>query len=139
VDVSVVNQINTYVTGVTYLFKASQTGTMKTRDYGGISLGIKADAGVEFPLSKLISLFGQIQADQFSFSPKHGKVTKYTVEGADQMSSLTTSQSKWDYVKSINNHDPTPADEASKRLRVTHSFDNVGLVVGVKFKFGKKG
>ena len=139
VDVSVVNQVNTYMTGVTYLFKASQTGKMRTRDNGGISLGIKAAAGVEFPLSKLISIFGQIQADQISFSPKHGKVTKYEVEGQDMLSTLTTRQSKWDYVKSINSSDPTPADEANKVLRVTHSFDNVGIVFGVKFKFGKNG
>jgi hypothetical protein len=136
-DVSVVNQVNTRMTGVTYLFRAAQTGNMNTRDYGGITLGIKAAAGMEFPLSHLISIFGEIQATQISFSPKHGKVTKYEVEGQDMMSTLTTMESKWDYVKSKNSSDATPADEPNKVLRVTHSFDNVGLVVGVKFNFGE--
>ena len=136
-DVSVVNQVNTRMTGVTYLFRAAQTGKMNTRDYGGITLGIKVAAGMEFPLSHLISIFGEIQATQISFSPKHGKVTKYEVEGQDMMSTLTTMESKWDYVKSKNSSDATPPDEPNKALLVTHSMDNVGLVVGVKFNFGE--
>lgn len=137
-DVSVVNQVKTHMTGYTYLFKAS-SGKRSQRDYGGLTLGINAAAGVEFPLSKMISIFGEIQADQVSWSPKHGKVTKYEVEGEDMLSSLSTRQKQWDYVKSINSDDPTPSDEANKVLRITHSFDNVGLVVGVKINLGKKG
>jgi opacity protein-like surface antigen len=129
IDIGVINDLEVRT--------SDATSQKLTRDYGGLSLGVKAAAGVEFPLSQLISLFVEVDAKQFSYSPMHGKVVKYTVNGQDAMSTLTTQESKWDYVKSINSSDPKSADEPAKLLRETHSVDNVGLELGVRFSLGK--
>jgi hypothetical protein len=135
-EVAVMNTYNTLTVGLVSNFKATSTGEKNTKDYGRIALGIKAAAGVEFPLSKLISVFGEIQARAISFSPKHGKVTKYTVDGMDQLSTLSIKQAKWDYVKTVNYPDLISSDQANQFLRVSHAVSNVGLVVGVKVNFG---
>lgn len=98
-EIAVINNYYTRTAGLVSSFKTTSTGEKNTKDYGGIALGIKAAVGVEYPLTKFISIFGEIQARAISFSPKHGKVTKYTVDGVDQLSTLSTKQSKWDYVK----------------------------------------
>jgi hypothetical protein len=129
IDVGVVNDLEIRTTDATL--------NELTRDYGGLSLGVKAAAGVEIPISKLFSIFAEIDARQFSYSPIHGKVIKYEVNGVDKKSTLTTQESKWDFVKTINSSDPKPADQPAKVLRETHSIDNVGLEFGVKFNLGK--
>jgi hypothetical protein len=113
------------------------SGERNTRDYGGVAVGIKASAGVEYPLTKLISIFGEIQARAISFTPKHGKVTKYVVNGEDKMADLSTKQSKWDYVKTITFPDGIPSDQPDQLLRVTHSMSDAAIAFGVKFNFGK--
>jgi hypothetical protein len=138
-EIGVVNNYKTVYSGVTYLFKSSApTGDETTKDYGGITIGVKAAVGVEYPITDLISLFGEIQARAISFSPKHGKVTKYTVNGQDELSTLTTKQSKWDFEKSIDSSVAPSADQPNQVLRVTHSLSNVALAIGVKFNFGGK-
>jgi opacity protein-like surface antigen len=129
IDIGVTNDLEIRLT--------TSTSQTLTRDYGGLALGVKAVSGVEFPLSKLISLFVEIDARQFSYSPMHGKVVKYTVNGQNELSTLSTRDSKWDYVKSINSSDPAPTDEPNKVLRETHSIDNVGVEFGVRFSLGK--
>lgn len=129
IDVGVINDLE--------IRTSDATSNKLTRDYGGLSLGVKAAAGVEIPISPLFSLFAEIDARQFSYSPMHGKVVKYEVNGQNEMSNLTTRASKWDYVKTINSSDPTPSDEPNKVLRETHSIDNVGLAFGVRFSLGK--
>jgi hypothetical protein len=136
-EIGVVNNYYTLTTGINYSYKSSPSGEKSTRDYGGIALGVKAAVGVEFPLSKLISVFGEVQARAMSFTPKHGKVTKFAVNGQDQMSTLTTNQSKWDYVKSVTSPNQISADQPNQVVKVVHAVSNVGLVFGVKFNFGK--
>lgn len=136
-EIAVVNNYKTLITGLVSNFKTTSTGEKNLLDYGGIALGIKAAAGVEVPLGKLISVFGEIQARAISFSPKHGKVTKYTLDGEDQMSTLSTKQKKWDYVKSVTYPDQITNDQPNQFVHVTHAVSNVGLAVGVKVNFGK--
>jgi hypothetical protein len=138
-EIGIQNNYRTLMTGTTYMFKstqAAQSGEMVTRDYGGIALGIKAAVGVEYPVTKLIAVFAEVQGRAISFAPKHGKITKYTVDGADQLSSLSTRSKTWDFVKSKDNSVTIPNDQPNQYLRVSHSVSNAALVVGVGFNFG---
>jgi Outer membrane protein beta-barrel domain len=138
VEVGIVNSFYTKMTGPTYMFKAAATqGVMNTKDYGGIAIGGRAAVGVDYPISKLIALFGEIQVRSISFSPKHGKVTKFTVEGQDQLASLPAKQAKWDFVKSTDSNTNISNDQPNQFLRNTHSVSNAALVIGVKVNLGK--
>jgi hypothetical protein len=136
-EIGIVNRYYTVTTGEVSSYKATSTGEKRTLDYGGIALGIRAAGGVEVPLGKVVSLFGEIQARALSFSPKHGKVTKYSLDGVDQMPALTTKQKKWDYVKTVNFPDQISNDQPNQFLHVVHAVSNAALVVGVKVNFGK--
>jgi hypothetical protein len=129
IDVGVVNDLEVRT--------SDATSKTLSRDYGGLSVGVKTAAGVEFPISRLFSIFGELDARQFSYSPMHGKIVTYEVNGQDQLGTLTTSEKQWDYVKTISNSNSTPPDEPMKRLRETHSIDNVGVEFGVRFSFHK--
>jgi opacity protein-like surface antigen len=137
VEIGVSNNYYSIMTGANYMFKSTPQGDMLTRDYGGIAVGIRGAMGVEYPINKMISVFGEIQARAISFSPKHGKVTKYTVDGEDRLSTLTTRESKWDYVKSVTNPNSLTSDDPAQYLRVTHSVSGAILAVGVKINFIK--
>ena len=135
-EIGVVNNYLIRMTGPTYMFKTAVSGERDTRDYGGISLGIKAAAGVECPIGKLVSVFGEVQAQAISFSPKHGKVTKYTVGGADELSTLSVKAKSWDYVTSRDNSAILPTSQPDQFLQVIHSLSNAAVVFGVKLNFG---
>jgi len=107
-------------------------GMIKSKDYGGVAIGAQAALGTDFVLGKVISLFGEIQLDGISYSPKHYKYTEYTKNGVDQLATMTVSQKQFDYVKETDLMVSSPDDQPAKLNRTTHQFGNIGLVLGVK-------
>ena len=107
------------------------------KDYGGISIGAQAALGAEFPLSDLISLFGEVNLDAISWAPKKGKVLKHSTNGSDDLSDLTTRQRTWLYEKKVDAAVNIPDSDPAKYPLINYSFTNVGLVVGVKINIGK--
>jgi hypothetical protein len=107
----------------------------KKKDYGGVAIGVQAALGTDYAISDKISIFGEIQVDGISYSPKHGKYLKYTQDGVDQMGSRTEKQNKWNYLKEIDRNKNIPDDQPDEATLQNHRFGNVGLVVGVKFNF----
>jgi hypothetical protein len=116
--------------------KATETITdSKSKDYGGIAVGVQAALGTDYVLSDNISIFGEIQVDGINYCPKHGKYLNYSENGVDIMGAWTVKQNKWDYKKEVNSAQTTPDDQPSQNTKVSDHFGNVGLVVGVKFNF----
>lgn len=107
----------------------------KSKDYGGIAIGVQAALGTDYALNDKISIFGEIQVDGISYSPKHGKYTEYIENGVDIMGNRTVKENKWDYLKEIDTNKHIPDDQPDEVTRVNYIFGNVGLVVGVKFNF----
>lgn len=107
------------------------------KDYGGLAIGVQAATGVDFKISDLVSLFGEIQVDGINFSPKHGKITKYEVNGTDQLASLSTREKEWDYEKEVDYLHTGSSDEPDKCPKTNHSFNNVGLMIGIKITINK--
>jgi hypothetical protein len=104
-----------------------------SKDYGGIAIGAQASVGTDFALSDRFSLFGEIQLDGISYSPKHGKYTEYTKNGIDQLESMTVRQKEWNYVEEATiSTSNIPADEPDQKVTRNFMFGNVGLVLGVK-------
>jgi hypothetical protein len=105
----------------------------KSKDYGGIAIGAQAALGTDYAISDKISLFGEIQVDGISYTPKHGKYLEYSQNGVDVMGDRTVKQNKWDYRKEIDFTQAMPDDQPDQVARVNHRFGNVGLVIGVKY------
>ena len=114
--------------------KATETTTeSKIKEYGGIAIGAQAALGTDYAINDKISLFGEIQLDGISYSPKHGKYTEYSVDGADQMASRTKNENNWNFLKDVDFNKIIPDDQPDELPRVNFRFGNVGLVVGVKY------
>lgn len=117
--------------------KISGPADYTQKDYGGIAIGAQAALGTEFTISDLLSLFGEINLDGISWSPKKGKYTKYSLNGVDQLGSMTTKDKTWTYEKKIDYNETIPDSSPDKEVKFNYSFANVGLVIGVKINFGK--
>jgi hypothetical protein len=104
----------------------------KSKDYGGIAIGAQAAVGTDFVLSDLFSLFGEIQLDGISYSPKHGKYTEYIKNGTDQLASLSVRDKEWNYLNEATFSNSGPPDQPDERVIRNFTFGNVGLVLGVK-------
>jgi hypothetical protein len=116
--------------------KAIGTDTeSKSKDYGGIAIGAQAALGTDYAINDKISIFGEIQVDGISYSPKHGKFLEYSENGVDMMASRSVKNNRWDYLKDVDMTKTIPEDQPDERVRINYYFGNVGLVVGVKFNF----
>jgi hypothetical protein len=114
--------------------KATETTTeSKIREYGGIAIGAQAAVGTDYAVNDKISIFGEIQLDGISYSPKHGKYLEYSQDGVDQMSSRTKNENNWNFLKDVDFTKNIPDDQPDEVPRINFRFGNVGLVVGVKY------
>jgi hypothetical protein len=100
---------------------------------GGIALGLNAGAGVTYNLSEKLSLFGEINMVNLSYSPTQGKLTKSTIDGTDRLSDLTTAEKEVDFVDSYTTDTNTPYLDTSprKELKESFPFGSVGVNVGI--------
>lgn len=134
VKVGVLNSVSSRIHIVSSIGVDPSDVQSEKKDYGGIALGVQAAAGTEIILNGLISLFGEIQVDGISFAPKHGKYTKYAINGIDQMGSRSIKENRWNFVSKVQYPNTIPGDQPNEYGKVNYQFGNVGLVVGVRFK-----
>lgn len=101
---------------------------------GNIPLGYSAAVGVKYNLNDNFSLYGEFDCNGINYSPKKYKLTKYTVNDVDELSTLTVRQSETDFVKSydvLQHYDGGPA----KKLRQTFPFSNFEINIGAIYRF----
>lgn len=107
---------------------------MNSKGYGGIAIGAQAAVGTDFKLSEMLSLFGEIQLDGISYSPKRGKYTEYTRDGEDQLGSMTVKEKEWKYVKEAPLSNTLPDDQPGEEVTRNFMFGNAGLIIGIKIR-----
>jgi opacity protein-like surface antigen len=117
--------------------KTFENTVSRAKDYGGIAVGAQIAIGAEYPLSDLLSIFGEVNMDGISWSPKKGKLTKYTESGRDLLADMPVHQKSWVYDKSLASSQTINEDEPEHKSAINYSFTNAGLIVGVKINLGK--
>lgn len=120
-----------------YLSPVSRTES--TWQYsGGISFGFTSALGINYHFKEKIALFGELSFIGQTWAPTKGIMKKYTVDGVDQLSSLTVSQKEINLVNSYSESSLTPANssEATNQLKQFSPFSSAGLNVGIQFFFG---
>ncbi|MDD5066437.1 MAG: hypothetical protein PHF84_05265 [bacterium] len=99
------------------------------------SLGWNACLGADYDLSPTMYVSAGLFLRQLTLTLKHLKMTKYTVNGQDQLGTLTISQQEVDYVE----NDPDQAQQEpgypSKENTTPVSFSSLTIQAGVGFKF----
>ena len=106
---------------------------------GGLSIGFMGAIGIEVPLGGSCKFFTELNFISQSWAPTKGKITKFTVDGIDKLSTLNTRQKETDYVSSYSyssgQYDP---NQPSKSLKTYLPMSSIGLNVGLHLMLGKK-
>lgn len=106
---------------------------------GGVAFGFHAGIGLSYGITSKLSLFGEVTMNSLSYAPKEGKLTKYTVNGVDELPTLNTSQKEYDYIEG-NPYllafgggatiDPTKPLRSPK---TSYNYNTIGVNIGVKY------
>jgi outer membrane protein W len=125
---------------ILYEVKSSGDGSnevMNIKFNGGIALGLSTGIGATYSLSDKMSIFGELNMVNLSYAPTKGKIKKYTVNGVDQLPSLTTSDKEIEFVKSYtyDSGNPPSDSEPSQELKHKVPFGSFGVNVGWRISF----
>lgn len=114
---------------------AGDTEIMTMKLNGGVAIGLTSSLGATFDLSDKLALFGELNMINLSYAPTKGEMTEYTYNGADELSSLTTSEKEIEFVDSVtyDYNNPSSSSEPNKVLKERLPFGSLGLNVGVRF------
>lgn len=116
----------------------SQSGTTSSEreveSTGGTALGFGGALGVEYVLTPIVSLVGDVAAESWSWAPTEAKITKYEVDGRDVLGQLTVRQKKTKFVDSYTDDGSTDKDSPSKSLRRRQAYSDLAINLGVKVR-----
>lgn len=104
---------------------------------GNLIIGFHGALGVQYDLSDKIGIFGEVTGNFENWAPTEQLVTTYTVNGADELGGLTTSQKQTNYVDSYTNSNTNSSPGSpTQRARIYLPFSSWGFNIGVHFSFG---
>ena len=105
----------------------------------GLSLGLTAALGGTKKINDKFSVFGELGMVNQSWAPEKGKVTKYEINGIDQIENLYPYQKNIDFSNNYTTTNNNPAAGYSHRqqLKQYFPFSSFGINIGIHLKFGK--
>jgi hypothetical protein len=120
----------------TYSNSDGETGELAYEMNGGLAVGSSAEIGLKFGLTEKLSFTTGIKAIGMNYAPKRGEITKYTENGVDILSDLTTSEREVEFVDEYSGSSASSnPDEPGKDLKTFSPFSSIGLSVGFRYSF----
>jgi len=116
------------------------SGEEATQTTGTVQLGVAGAVGVNYKLSSLISIFGEVNVRAFNFQFDQTTITTDTYNGVDNLPNLTTSQKQINYVSSITTTNATAYNAGNPTQELTQAVpaNTVGITIGIKLNLGGK-
>jgi opacity protein-like surface antigen len=103
---------------------------------GGVALGFSVALGADYQLSEKLSLFGEIVMNGLTYAPTKGKYDEWTINGIDQIPIRPTVDKEWEYKKEIDNNAVEDQGSPNQVPKQSYTLTNVGINIGIKFRFG---
>ncbi len=102
---------------------------------GGIATGFTTTIGASYALNDKISLFGDLNLVNMSYSPTKGTITKYTEDGVDLLPSFDPIDKEIQFVDSYVEDDNIQPSitEPAKALKIKFPFSSAGIHIGIKY------
>jgi|GEM_PF-6273108 hypothetical protein len=122
------NQVQSFDSSTT---TTNQAGTYK----GTFSAGFVAGLGIDYKLGNNWALTGELNFSNTQFTPKTWTLTKYVVNGMDQLNSLDVYQKQTDYLKSLSGGSTTNPNAPAQALRYSAPASYLGIRLGISFSF----
>lgn len=114
------------------------TGTPIVKQEGegsyGLGIGYFGILGIEYPLMKNISIFGQLKIDQLSLKASKGKITKWTEDGKDILKDKTVNEKETEYKDDIGSADTTSTQPDVQNTFIVPA-NSIGINMGVAISF----
>jgi hypothetical protein len=111
--------------------------TEKSTYNGGLALGFQAAVGVSFGVSTSLSLFGELNMVNMSYSPTKGELTEKTLNGVDQLPTLRPIEIQTEFVDvlTVDLVAPTDPNVPDKEIQQTYPFGSFGINIGLRYAF----
>lgn len=104
----------------------------KVKYNGGVAFGFSSAIGLMFKLSESVALLTEVNMINLSYAPTKGEVTEATLNGADQLPSMTTSQKKIEFVDSHVSTSNSTSSVPSEQVKSKYPFGSVGINFGLR-------
>jgi hypothetical protein len=100
-------------------------------------LGYHGVFGAEFSLSKNLSLIAEARGEQLTFTSKGARITVYTVNGTDQLSTFVTADREIEYVDDLSAYENSPYDPdvPTQELAFHLPADSIHGFIGIVIRF----
>lgn len=95
---------------------------------GNIAFGFAGAVGVTVPVGGAVDLYAEAVLHSVTYSPDQAELTKYSVNGADQLPSIQNKVTK--YEDDWNSREDTPANNISQAVR--RPFSSIGFAIGAR-------
>jgi hypothetical protein len=103
--------------------------------FGGAGIGMQAALGLDFKLNDKLGFYSEIAFNNLTYSPEKGEVTKYVLNGVDQLPNLKPAQKDLVFEENYTDSSTsTPsASSPSSAPKQRFSLNSLGINLGVKF------
>ena len=104
---------------------------------GAAAYGFKATIGNAIPINESTDFIQEIGFNFISYTPTKGEIISFEQNGQQMVDQLYNSDRYYIYKKSItgSNNQQTNMDEPSVGLASTYPYNNISIMVGIRFKF----
>ncbi len=109
---------------------------------GSFAVGFAGAFGYAYAINDNMNLFGELEYISLTIKGKTSEVTKYSVNGADQLSAMTTIQKETNYIDKLDassnngSYNNTPdAAKAQDKLRTSTVYSSLRFNVGITMAF----
>jgi opacity protein-like surface antigen len=102
---------------------------------GGVATGFTTTIGASYAINDKISLFGDLNMVNMSYSPTKGIMSKYAENGVDLLSLMDPIEKEIQFVDTYVEDDNIQPSitEPSKALKIKFPFSSVGVHIGLKY------
>ena len=111
--------------------------TMTNQEFSGsTSIGFQGGAGLLYSLNEKISLFGELNLVNLSFSPEKASYTEFTENGVNVLPLIDVSDKEIEFSESIvTNGGPSNPAIPTKDFKTTFNLGSLGLNFGMRYNF----
>ena len=103
---------------------------------GGLAVGFNSGLGITYHFTDMFGIFFEANLTVQNYSPKHSEITTYTINGQDQLGSMTVRQRETDYVDEYTVSGSPNDAQPSQSLKFHVPMSAWGFGAGVHFWFG---
>ena len=107
---------------------------------GGMSFGFHGGLGLNYMVSDKIGIFVEVSGNYQNWAMKKGSMTKYTVDGVNEMANVDINDREIEFVDSYtetSSGSPDP-NQASKTTKFFMPFSSIGGNLGIHIYIGGK-